>query len=383
MTAVDPNLHALDLLAGVETGFALSVLDSSPDCIKLIEVDGRVSFMNSNGMCAMEIADFGMIEDRPWPALWPAESHRLLDDAMAAARDGRVSTFEAFCPTARGTPRWWHVTVSPVRGPRGHVERILASSRDITDSVTARKLLEEQARALAQEVALKDAALARQKVLLGEIDHRVKNSFASVIALLRMQSRVHSGGEAGALLGDAANRIATLARVHDQLHLDPGADELPLMDYVRVLAMDLGQALNGRIELDLNGDRPVPVKPAQAAAIGQILAELIGNAVKHGGANRQAMIRIRLDCPDDRLRLTVEDDGPGLPEGFDAAQGTGLGMQICQVYTAQMDGLFRHGRSDLGGALFRVELRLDPVEGDTARDVGELGRRGTSVRAGD
>lgn len=366
MTAVDPNLHALDLLAGVEMGFALSVLDSSPDCIKLIEIDGRVSFMNSNGMCAMEIADFGAIEDRPWPSLWPAESHRLLDDAMAAAREGRVTTFEAFCPTARGTPRWWHVTVSPVRGPHGQVERLLATSRDITDSVAARQLLEEQARSLAHEVALKDEALARQKVLLGEIDHRVKNSFASVIALLRMQARLHSQGEAGALLGDAASRIATLARVHEQLHMDPGKDELPLLDYVRVLALDLGQALNGRIQLELDAAHPIPVKPAQAAAIGQVLAELIGNAVRHGGVDRQALIRIRLDCLDDRLSLTVEDDGPGLPPAFDPGQGTGLGMQICQVYADQMDGLFQHGRSDLGGALFRVTLRLEPITGAAA-----------------
>lgn len=362
MTAVDPNLHALDLLVGVETGFALSVLDSSPDCIKLIEMDGRVSFMNSNGMCAMEIADFSAIRDRPWPALWPAESHRLLNEAMAAAREGRVSSFEAFCPTALGTPRWWHVTVSPVRDGRGRVVRVLANSRDITESVNARKLLEEQARVLAQEVAIKDAALARQQVLLGEIDHRVKNSFASVIALLRMQARVHSGGEVGSLLGDAANRIATLARVHEQLHLDPGADELPLMEYVRLLAMDLGQALNAVVELEPDAAHPVPVKPAQAAALGQILAELIGNAVKHGGINRQARIRVRLDFAADRmLHLTVEDDGPGLPAAFDATHGTGLGMQICQVYAEQMDGQVRHGRSDLGGALFRVELRLDPT----------------------
>nr|WP_111301041.1 PAS domain-containing protein [Paracoccus saliphilus] len=360
MTAVDSNLHALDLLVGAEAGFAMSVLDSSPDCIKLIEMDGRVSFMNSNGMCAMEIADFADIQDQPWPSLWPAESHRLLDNAMAGAREGRICSFEAFCPTARGTPRWWHVTVSPVRGPRGQVDRILASSRDITESVTARKLLEEQARTLAQEVALKDAAIARQNVLMGEIDHRVKNSFASVIALLRMQARLHSSGEAGALLGDAANRIATLARVHEQLHLDPGANELPLLDYVRVLALDLGQALNGLIQLDLDADS-VPVRPAQAAAIGQILAELIGNAVKHGGVTRQVLIRIRLTFPGDQMRLTVEDDGPGLPQGFDVAQGTGLGMQICQVYAEQMNGQFRHGKSDLGGALFRVELRLDPV----------------------
>ncbi|MDN5569310.1 MAG: PAS domain-containing protein [Paracoccus sp. (in: a-proteobacteria)] len=361
MAAHEPNIAALNILDGAEAGFALSVLDSSPDCIKLLELDGRLSFMNSNGMCAMEIEDFGSVADVVWPVMWPRESHDLLHRAMDHARMGLTSKFEAYCPTARGTPRWWHVTVSPVKGVDGRVMRLLACSRDVTDMVQVRQRLEEQAAQLRAEVALKDAALTRQKVLLGEIDHRVKNSFAAVIALLRMQARIHADVEAGALIGDAANRITTLSRVHEQLHLDPGSGAVPLSAYARGLTGDLGQALNGKVDFNDAMPESVRVNPSQAAAIGQLIAELIGNAVKHGGADRQTAVHLRMGLEGQRLDLQVHDDGPGLPQDFDPEETRGLGMQICLIYAQQMGGTLRHGSSHLGGASFHVDMLLEPI----------------------
>ncbi|WP_108502139.1 sensor histidine kinase [Paracoccus indicus] len=355
----DDNLAALDLLDGAEQGFTLSVLDSSPDCIKLLELDGTLSFMNSNGMCAMEIDDFDQVRGASWPVMWPQDSHDALADAMAEARSGRTQRFEAYCPTAKGTPRWWDVTVSPVRLADGTVARILAASRDVTDIVTAREQLREQAALLRAEVALKNAALARQKVLLGEIDHRVKNSFASVIALLRMQARIHADVEAGALIGDAANRITTLSRVHEQLHLDPESGFVTLAHYVAALTQDLGQALNAQVEFANDVPNAVRVNPSQAAAIGQLLAELIGNAVKHGGKDRRTTVWVEASAQGERLRLRVMDDGPGLPADFDPDDASGLGMQICQIYAQQMGGSMTHGASPAGGAAFDVDILRD------------------------
>ena len=69
--------------------------------------------MNRNGRCAMGIDDFALVAGKNWWDLWPEEAQPLIRDAVAKAQDGEHSRFEAFCPTAKGDPRWWDV-----RSPR-------------------------------------------------------------------------------------------------------------------------------------------------------------------------------------------------------------------------------------------------------------------------
>jgi PAS domain S-box-containing protein len=124
-----------------------SILDSSVDSIKLVERDGTLSYMNANGLCAMEIDHAIAVVGQPWCALWPTAAAEQLNDAIAAGLEGRPGRFQAFCPTAKGAPRWWDVTVSPVREPSGEVSRLVAVSRDITDRIDMEtKLRDSEAR---------------------------------------------------------------------------------------------------------------------------------------------------------------------------------------------------------------------------------------------
>ena len=97
------------------------LLDQSLDCIKLIGLNGAVRYMNSNGLCAMEIDDTSAVIGRVWHELWPAESKPLILDAMAQAAAGKPVRFDAFCPTAKGSPRWWDVSVAIIRDDDDHV----------------------------------------------------------------------------------------------------------------------------------------------------------------------------------------------------------------------------------------------------------------------
>lgn len=114
--------------------FNRSLMMSSPDCVKVLDLAGHLLLMNERGLCQMEIDDFAaQCAGREWRSLWPAEATESIHRALAAARDGTPTSFEAFCPTAKGTPRWWEVSVSPVRDRAGAVVRLLAISRDITE----------------------------------------------------------------------------------------------------------------------------------------------------------------------------------------------------------------------------------------------------------
>ena len=113
--------------------FNRSWMDATPDCVKVMDVERRLLHMNTPGLCAMEIDDFDSVCGQQWEAIWPADAQSDIKRSVSRAVAGEVSSFQAFCPTAKGTPKWWEVTVSPIRDAEGGpVVRLLVVSRDIT-----------------------------------------------------------------------------------------------------------------------------------------------------------------------------------------------------------------------------------------------------------
>jgi PAS domain S-box-containing protein len=119
----------------------LLLFESSQDCVKLLDDRGRLQRMNRNGQCLMEIEDFSGLRDQEWASLWPAETQPRVRQALDCARAGRADRFEAFCPTARGTPKWWDVTVTPVTNAAGQVRGAVSVSRDISTQKQAEREL--------------------------------------------------------------------------------------------------------------------------------------------------------------------------------------------------------------------------------------------------
>jgi diguanylate cyclase (GGDEF)-like protein/PAS domain S-box-containing protein len=123
----------LNITGRAEVADALRcAFEASQDCIKLVSLDGRIEYMNAPGLRTMEIDDPESLVGRYWAALWPARATHHICTALERARAGHSHRFSDFCPTAKGSHRWWDVLVSPVRGEHGRVVSILAISRDIT-----------------------------------------------------------------------------------------------------------------------------------------------------------------------------------------------------------------------------------------------------------
>jgi len=126
------NYKMLDVFS--ENALGKQIFESSPDCVKLLSLEGHILGMNENGRCAMEITEFSDVAGAEWKSLWPAGIHADMERALAAARRGETGRFEGFCPTAKGTPKWWDVVVAAVPGNTGRIEQLLAISRDMTQS---------------------------------------------------------------------------------------------------------------------------------------------------------------------------------------------------------------------------------------------------------
>lgn len=120
------------------------VLASSNDCIKVLDLDGKLSFMSEGGMRVMEVSDFNAIRGCPWPDFWQDQGNTDARSAIAAAQEGRAARFQGVAETLLGTRKWWDVQVTPMLDAEGRPEKILCISRDIS----ATRQAEEQLRQL-------------------------------------------------------------------------------------------------------------------------------------------------------------------------------------------------------------------------------------------
>jgi PAS domain S-box-containing protein len=114
--------------------FKRRLIACSRDCIKVLDLEGRLLFMNEGGIEALEICDFASVANRSWFDFWEGADRVSATEAVEAARGGGTGRFVGYFPTVRfGKPRWWDVVVSPIQDAEGNPERILALSRDVTE----------------------------------------------------------------------------------------------------------------------------------------------------------------------------------------------------------------------------------------------------------
>ena len=163
-------MQSFHLQRAFEDGWVRSLLEGNTDCAKIVDLDGRLVFMNQRGCALMSIADRAALEGRRWTELWPSRCHRSIRASLAKARAGEESRFTAECPTGTGAMKTWDVAVSPIRSDAGEIVAVLAVSRDVTAAVRARR----RGRSKDLGLARKDAALraAHRSARLGgwEVD---------------------------------------------------------------------------------------------------------------------------------------------------------------------------------------------------------------------
>jgi two-component system, sensor histidine kinase PdtaS len=213
--------------------------------------------------------------------------------------------------------------------------------------------------ALAREQALlrdKRELTQRQEMLAQEFEHRLINSLQLISSLLSLQSRAATP-EASAQLTIASRRVAALGRVHRRLHLLDNQDNVKFKQYLQHLCEDLAGLLfherSGHVIVVDGADFEIPT--ALGIPLGFIVNELITNCAKYAKGN----IAVRLETTSPASHsLSVSDDGPGLPSGFDPATSKGLGMKIVLSLVKQIGGELRILPGDDGrGARFMVAFR--------------------------
>jgi len=219
--------------------------------------------------------------------------------------------------------------------------------------VAAAQLFRGGARREAREDQSK---LAERDLMLRELDHRMKNNFQTVASLLRLQLRRTAEEPAREALQEALNRVISISEAHRNLYA--AGDDLEHVDmgvYLGDLCANLADALllGEKVRLQCSVEHGA-LERDRAVAIGLIVNELVTNAAKHAFCEgKPGEIRVAFAHNDDGYRLTVEDNGRGLPVDY-ATRGPGLGRGLVEAFTLQAGGSLTVGKGP--GAKFEVDL---------------------------
>ncbi|MDZ5602007.1 PAS domain-containing protein [Pseudomonas sp. RP23018S] len=300
--------------------YSESVLNASPDCVKILSAEGVLEFFNQAGLCEMQIGNPQQVYGKLWADLWPSASKTVVTDAVARVAAGESVRFESFCPTLQGEPRWWDVTMAPITDEQGATDKIIAVSRDITER-------HDHETALAELIEVQNQKINASDLQLEEIHHRIRNSLHLVNTLLLLQANLSPDEAVKGQLQAAAGRVVTIAKVHERLYQTAKNDALSVHDYLHCLLEDIGSAFLERpIKLTMAA-LALPVD--RMAPLGLVISELITNALKYG----KGAITVSLEDACDHALLTVTDEGDGFPEHYPKPSGTGLGMRLVKGYS--------------------------------------------------
>jgi len=191
----------------------------------------------------------------------------------------------------------------------------------------------------------KDQLIQQQELLSKESDHRFLNDLQIIVSLLSLQSRASLHTEAASQLAAAADRIATIGRIHRRLHCCDGVQMVAFKQFLEDLCCDFSTMLSS----DQRLERVVVVEGIEinlptvtAIPLSFIVNELITNAAKYG----KGRITVRLQQIKTGYALSIANDGPTLPEGFDPAACKGMGMKIVRSFIERIGGELQIGRGD-------------------------------------
>src|SRR5262249_16396900 len=109
--------------------FTDQIVESSTDCIKVLDLDGRIQFMNDLGRKMLEIEDASSIQNKSWLDFWEGDYRQAAQAALDAARSGGSGKLVGPASTTSGTRKWWDVRVTPILDNRKRPMRLLAISR--------------------------------------------------------------------------------------------------------------------------------------------------------------------------------------------------------------------------------------------------------------
>ena len=377
--------------------FRKRVLESSSDCIKVLDLDARLLYMNPGGLCLLEIDDITPYLNTEWVCFWEDEDRQEVEYAIAAAKTGEIARFQGFRATAKGKPKWWDVVVSAIRDGAGQVVQILSTSRDITD----RKQVEIEGDRILQ---LKQAALAESERVnrikdefLAVLSHELRSPLNPILGWTKLlQTRKLDESKTRSALATIERNAKAQAQLIDDLldmagvlrgKLTLNVSPVNLLSTIECAIETVQTAATAKSILIHPVLSNIGQVSGDAVRLQQIVWNLLSNAVKF--TPKGGRIDIQLESADNHAQIVVTDTGKGinpefLPHIFESFRqedasitrkhgGLGLGLAIVyQLVEAHGGTINADSLGEGKGATFTVSLPLLNVKTEESRSDKSL-----------
>ncbi len=350
--------------------FAKNIVESTVDCVKVLDCDGKIEYISPPGLRTLEITDEREYLGRPWVTFWLKEDRKRAEDAISSARSGGVGSFQGETIGPSGVKKCWDVKITPALDTRGAIESLVVVSRDITELRAA------------QEIAIQAEKLAAAGRLAATIAHEINNPLEAVTNFIYLAMTAEGLPEQVFRHLQIADReLARVAQIAQQtlgFYRDNAKgrwiDVNELMQGVTVLYERKLARKHLRIEIASTKELKVYGKQGE---LRQALSNLIANAIdaSNDGGNiwlRAHATRNWTNGMKPGVRITLADNGSGMtPEvqrrifvpffTTKADIGTGIGLWTTKNLIEKQGGhmRFRSKQGEKAGTVMSFFLPSD------------------------
>ncbi len=347
--------------------FQRYLLESFPDLILVIDLEGRYSFVSSRIRDLMGRTPADMLGKKV-----DDEAQEQSPEFLALYRDVSTGAKKfGFCEFGArhrdGSWRTMRANASPLSDAEGKASGVIVSVRDIT----VERKLEQQ--------IIQSERLAAMGQMIGGFAHELNNPLTSIMGmaeLLQEGEKEEATRRQLVILQQQARRAADI--VQNLMYFSrppaPGRGPVNLSELIqRTLHLHTYSLRKNNVTVDFIPEPSLPAVLGDSHQLMQIFLNLILNAEQAmREARDRGTLRIRLEKISNSVVVTFQDDGPGippevLPNIFDPfyttkrpGRGTGLGLSICKAILREHGGEIEASSGPGGGAVFRVTL---PAQG--------------------
>jgi PAS domain S-box-containing protein len=288
-----------------------TVLDALPAAIYTTDAEGRITFYNQ--AAATMAGRRPALGEDSWCVTWKLYNtdgtplpHDQCPMALALKENRPIRDAEAVAERPDGARVPFIPYPTPLRDKSGNPIGAVNMLVDISE---------------------RKQAESRQRMLLRELNHRVKNNLQMLSALFSAAQRDTDSAEARAVLADANQRLAAMAAAHQVLY-EAEQSRFNGRDFLAAVCATVDRAAGDAVQISFAAE-PCELSNDTVMPLALILNELLTNAIKYGARQgRIAQVRVALARAGQDFLLTVEDDGPGFDFAAARRRSSGLGLVI-------------------------------------------------------